>query len=54
MGEAVKRASISAALRGLEEASMSGLCGEGALENAIGAIKMLDVQKIIDEITRES
>lgn len=48
-GEQIKQACIEAAVQGLEDAQISGLCGEGALENAIGAIKMMDVTPIIDQ-----
>lgn len=46
IAEQVKKACIEAALRGFEDAEISGLCGEGALENAIGAIKMVNESQI--------
>ena len=38
----VRDACIVAAERAYEDAAMAGLCGEGALEAAIGAIRDLD------------
>ena len=36
-----------AAVQGYQDATMSGLCHNGAWENAIGAIKMIDVSTLI-------
>jgi len=44
--ERVRAACIEAALQGYEHAAMSGLCGEGALEATISAIRMLDLTAI--------
>jgi len=44
--ELIRRACLAAARRAFEEASMSGLCAEGALEAALGAIEQLDLSKI--------
>lgn len=44
LAEAVRAACIQAAIDGYENASMSGLCAEGAFEAAIGAIRMLDLE----------
>jgi len=41
--EQVRAACIEAALRGYERAATSGLCGEGALEAAVSAMRMLDL-----------
>ena len=49
MAEAVRSACIAAALSGYESAAISGLCHEGAWEAAIGALRMLDVEKLISE-----
>lgn len=49
MALAVRAACIDAALAGYENASISGLCHEGAWEAAIGAMRMLDVEKLISE-----
>ena len=44
----VRDACIEAALAGYEDASISGLCGEGALEVAISAIRRLDLSGTIE------
>lgn len=49
VAEAVRSACITAALNGYESAAISGLCHEGAWEAAIGAMRMLDVEKLISE-----
>ncbi len=49
MAEAVRSACITAALSGYESAAISGLCHEDAWEAAIGAMRMLDVEKLINE-----
>ncbi|MES1947532.1 acetyltransferase [Salinisphaera sp. C84B14] len=45
--ERVRDACIEAALAGYEDAAMAGLCGEGALEMAISAIRRLDMAEVI-------
>lgn len=45
----VKEACVQAAKEGFKDASMSGLCAEGAMEAAVSAIQRLDLQKIIKE-----
>ena len=47
--EAVRAACIQAAVDGYENASISGLCGEGAFEAAISAIRMLDLGSLDKE-----
>jgi len=44
----VRDACIAAALAGHEEAAIAGLCSEGALEAAISAIQMLDLESVMD------
>ena len=51
IAETVKQACIQAAKDGFQDASMSGLCTEGAMEAAVSAIQKLDIQKILDEKT---
>lgn len=46
LSEQVREACIDAALRAYESASMSGLCGEGALEAAVSAMRMLDLSAV--------
>lgn len=43
----VQKQCIRTALAAYEDASMSGLCGEGAFEAAISAMRMLDLESII-------
>ena len=49
IAEATRQACIEAALEGDESAAISGLCHEGAWENAISAIRRLDIESIIDD-----
>ena len=43
----VRAACLTAALESYEDASMRGLCREGAWECAIGAIRSLNLQHIL-------
>lgn len=45
----VRQACIEAAKEGFKDASMSGLCAEGAMEAAISAIKKLDIEQLIQQ-----
>lgn len=45
----VREVCISTALSAYEDASISGLCAEGAFEAAISAIRMLDVASIVNQ-----
>lgn len=47
IAETVKSACIEAARDGFRDASMSGLCTEGAMEAAISAIQKLNVEEIV-------
>jgi hypothetical protein len=49
LADKVKEACVQAAKEGFQDASMSGLCTEGAIEAAVSAIQKLDIQKILDE-----
>ncbi len=49
LAQIVKDLCIQAALNGYENASMSGLCHEGAWEAAISAIRNIDVELILNE-----
>lgn len=51
--EKIREACIHAAKEGFREASMSGLCTDGAMEAAVSAIQSLDLEKILDD-SRES
>jgi len=43
----IRQACIEAAREGYEDAALSGLCHEGAMEAAISAIQMLDLNALI-------
>jgi hypothetical protein len=47
LAEKVQKVCIEAAREGFQEASMSGLCTEGAMEAAISAIQNLELEKLI-------
>lgn len=47
LAESIRKACIEAARDGFRDASMSGLCSEGAMEAAISAIQSLDIEKLI-------
>ena len=47
VARSIRDACIAAAKQGYENAAISGLCEEGALEAAISAIHMLDLEAAI-------
>lgn len=47
LAKSIRDACIEAAKKGYENAAMSGLCEEGALEAAISAIHMMDLEAAI-------
>lgn len=49
IAERTRRACLNAALRAYEEAKLRGMCGEGAWEYAMDAIRNLDRDQIEDE-----
>ncbi len=49
LAEQVRNACIKAARDGFIDASISGLCTEGAMEAAISAIQSLDLNKILED-----
>jgi len=49
IAEATQRALVAVALQAYEEAGLSGLCGEGRWEVALGAIRSYDVRKIAEQ-----
>jgi hypothetical protein len=51
VAQKVQNACIQAAREGFQEASMSGLCTEGAAEAAISAIQKLDLEDLLENIT---
>ncbi|HSH30114.1 MAG TPA: hypothetical protein VK971_09435 [Thiohalobacter sp.] len=47
LAEAVRAACIRAMREAHQDAAISGLCSEGALEAAIGAVQQLDLNALI-------
>jgi len=50
MAESIRQACINAARDGFRDASMSGLCADGAMEAAVSAIQSLDMEKLIQNL----
>ncbi len=53
LAESVRKACVEAAREGFMDASMSGLCAEGAMEAATSAIQKLDIEKIVEQHHRK-
>lgn len=49
IAEVVRAACVRAALEGYEQASMDGLCHEGAWEAAVDAIRSLDLNSVLKQ-----
>ncbi len=49
IAKSVQEACIRVAREGFRDASMRGLCTEGAIEAAIGAMQSVDVEAIVAE-----
>lgn len=49
LAESVRKACIKAARDGFKDASMSGLCTEGAMEAAISSIQKLDLERLMQK-----
>ena len=49
LAEAVRAACLEAAGKAYEQASISGLCGDGAWEAARGALQSLDLEHLLRE-----
>ena len=47
IAEKVRTACVQAALQGYEQASLSGLCHEGAWEAAIDAMRRMDLKVLV-------
>jgi hypothetical protein len=47
LADAVRQACIRAAIEGYQQASISGLCHEGAFEAAVDAVRMLDLDAVL-------
>ena len=50
LARAVRDACVKAALDTYENARMDGLCHDGAWEVAVGAMRALNVERIIDKL----
>lgn len=49
LAKEVRETCLEAAKDGFREASMSGLCSEGAIEAAVGSIQSVDLNKVISQ-----
>lgn len=50
MAESIRQACIDAAKEGFQDASMSGLCSEGAMEAAVSAMQSIDLEQLIENL----
>jgi hypothetical protein len=53
LAETIRAACITTALEGYEDASIHGLCHEGAWECAIDAMRVLDLQALLAQPSDE-
>ena len=53
LAEAVRKACVQAALNAYENARMDGLCHDGAWEIAVGAMRALNVERVIRDLAAE-
>jgi hypothetical protein len=53
VAEAIREACITAALEGYEDASMRGLCHEGAWERAIDAMRALNLKGLLARLSSD-
>lgn len=49
LAAAVRAACVQAAIEEFEDARMAGLCCEGALEAAVGAMRTIDLERLVRE-----
>lgn len=49
LAKAIQNACVQAAQDGFQDASMQGLCHEGAVEAAISAIQMVKLDDVIEQ-----
>ncbi len=54
LAETVRAACLDAATKSYGQASISGLCGEGAWEAARGAIQALDLKRLLEKSGKET
>lgn len=50
LAEAVRQACVKEAREGFRDASIQGLCSEGAMEAAVSAIQRLDIENLIRKL----
>lgn len=50
----VKSACIEAAIDGYQNAAISGLCHEGATEASISAIRMVNLESLVDDYIQQN
>lgn len=50
LAESVREQCVKEAKEGFMDASIQGLCAEGAMEAAVSAIERLDLKKMIDKL----
>lgn len=48
LAERVRAALVEAVIAGWEEAGVAGLCGEGAFEVAVGRMRGLDLEPLLE------
>ena len=51
--EQIRAACIEAAIQAYEQAGISGLCHEGRFEVAISALRMLDINSVLQDLDAE-
>ena len=54
LAQKIREKCIQAAREGFRDASISGLCAEGAMEAAISGMQKIDLTKMLNEIQNES
>lgn len=54
LAQKIREICIEAAREGFRDASISGLCTEGAMEAAISEIQKIDMMKMLNEIQNEN
>ncbi|MEX0661875.1 MAG: acetyltransferase [Balneolaceae bacterium] len=50
LAEAVRQACVKEAKEGFRDASIQGLCSDGAMEAAVSAIQRLDIEELIQKL----
>ncbi len=50
LAEAVRQACVKEAKEGFRDASIQGLCSDGAMEAAVSAIQRLDIEDLLRKV----